>query len=95
MTDSVGEDGYVKLRVYDAASTYLAVGCRACGHPTTLSIARVVRLVGGETTVGQLMRRLRCVVCGHRRAILSVAVDTRPSDLVQREGLLTQVRDEP
>jgi hypothetical protein len=94
MTDSVGEDGYVRLRVYDATSTYLSVTCRGCGRLSTLSITKAIRLTSSDRTVGQLAKRLRCDACGQQKALLNIAVDVRPHDLREREGPLPQVMDD-
>jgi ribosomal protein S27E len=94
MTDQIGEDGFVRLRVYDRNTTYLDVMCRSCQRWSTLIFGRAIRMTSPETTIGQLSSRLRCEGCGGRGALLQIAVDTRPENLRQREGLLPQVRDQ-
>ena len=87
--DAIGEDGYVRLRRYlrIADTDWFAAGCTGCGRQRDIRVKEAIAAMGsGEATVGELARRLRCTGCGARRIQITVAVDSRPAEMRQREG---------
>lgn len=95
--DAIGPDGKVRLRCYLslADSIWFSAGCQGragCGHAAPISVWAALRLMGGEATVGDLERRLRCSRCGNRQVGIVLQPDTRPVELQAREGALPETR---
>src|SRR5689334_7600996 len=65
--DTIGPDGRVRLRCYltSADSLWFAAdyqGAKGCGHSAPIGIRAALRFMGPEATVGELERRLRCIL---------------------------------
>jgi hypothetical protein len=96
--DAIGPDGTVRLRCYlpSADSVWLSAGCdglAGCGHSAPIGIRAAIRLMGsGETTAGQLERRLRCSRCGNRQVSIVLQPDTRPPAVWESEGPRPETR---
>lgn len=98
--DSLGEDGYVRLRAYlrHADTIYLSASCGGAhgrGRLIDISIRRAIQMVGGDgdCSVKQFGKRLWCRACGGHQVVVSIAVDSRPHDLQVVEGVLPVIRD--
>jgi hypothetical protein len=96
--DAIGEDGTVRLRRYlpHANFHWFSAGCPDCGHHAPIGVRPAIEMMGGgEATVGQLERRLRCGRCGGRRVGITIASDHRPAEVIERDGPPPETRADP
>jgi hypothetical protein len=77
--DAIGEDGTVRLRRYvRLADTHWFVGvCSDCSRLAPIGARPAIAMLGGEATVGDVAKRLRCTGCGGRWVTVQIAADPR------------------
>jgi hypothetical protein len=91
-SDSLGPDGFVRLRCYLPATNtmWFAGSCSGCSRSVTIGIEAAIDLMGSaDATVGELAARLRCRPCG-RRISLQVMADSRSPEARRDEGRLPE-----
>lgn len=77
MLAGVAEITHRTLRDY--AATYdIDAGRPACRHYAVLNLIRAASVAGWNVTLLDLRAGLRCSVCGHRGASISIVSDGRP-----------------
>ncbi|MBL6082686.1 hypothetical protein JMJ56_32500 [Belnapia sp. T18] len=89
--DPIGPDGTVRLRCYlpHIHIHYFSGTCRQCQRRVMIGIELAIQMMGSSAaTAGELEQRLKCR-CGGRVS-LSLAVDDRSPETVERKGRLPQ-----
>jgi hypothetical protein len=96
--DAIGPDGRVRLRRYlpHERMHWFSAGCPDCGQVAPIGVKPAIEIMGGgEATVGQLERRLRCGRCGERRVGITIASDPRPAEIIARDRPPPESRADP